>query len=320
MVTKILDKIAYNDGSLPLEFLEKAIIQKEEIIPALLEILENTRDNAAEIIQEDDYLSHIYALYLLAQFREKRAYPLICELLHQPGEILDLLLDEVIVEGLPRILASVCDGDIDLIKQLIENEQIEEYVRGSALRSLVVLVAQDMKPREEIIVYFESLLREILEREHSHVWNALADCSCDLYPKEIIDLIDQAYREDLVDPFYISLQNIKEQLEKNRELVFEELKANPDFQFINNTIEELQDWACFNQDDEYEEEYEFDDDDVITGSNRMNSIIKERDNLENDAQLNLFRQEPIRVEPKVGRNQPCPCGSGKKYKKCCGNK
>ncbi|WP_298836681.1 tetratricopeptide repeat protein [Clostridium sp.] len=30
-------------------------------------------------------------------------------------------------------------------------------------------------------------------------------------------------------------------------------------------------------------------------------------------------QEPIvREEPKIGRNDPCPCGSGKKYKKCCG--
>jgi len=28
---------------------------------------------------------------------------------------------------------------------------------------------------------------------------------------------------------------------------------------------------------------------------------------------------PIRsTAPKVGRNDPCPCGSGKKYKKCCG--
>lgn len=26
----------------------------------------------------------------------------------------------------------------------------------------------------------------------------------------------------------------------------------------------------------------------------------------------------VREEPKVGRNEPCPCGSGKKYKKCCG--
>jgi len=31
--------------------------------------------------------------------------------------------------------------------------------------------------------------------------------------------------------------------------------------------------------------------------------------------------EPVRrEEPKVGRNDPCPCGSGKKYKKCCGAK
>ncbi|MBM3279924.1 MAG: preprotein translocase subunit SecA [Candidatus Handelsmanbacteria bacterium] len=30
------------------------------------------------------------------------------------------------------------------------------------------------------------------------------------------------------------------------------------------------------------------------------------------------QREPIRVGPKVGRNDPCPCGSGKKYKKCHG--
>jgi uncharacterized protein YecA (UPF0149 family) len=35
----------------------------------------------------------------------------------------------------------------------------------------------------------------------------------------------------------------------------------------------------------------------------------------------LLHQEPLvpfkRTTPKVGRNEPCPCGSGKKYKKCC---
>jgi hypothetical protein len=28
-------------------------------------------------------------------------------------------------------------------------------------------------------------------------------------------------------------------------------------------------------------------------------------------------EQVIRAEPKIGRNEPCPCGSGKKYKKCC---
>jgi preprotein translocase subunit SecA len=27
---------------------------------------------------------------------------------------------------------------------------------------------------------------------------------------------------------------------------------------------------------------------------------------------------PVKREKKIGRNDPCPCGSGKKYKKCCG--
>lgn len=30
------------------------------------------------------------------------------------------------------------------------------------------------------------------------------------------------------------------------------------------------------------------------------------------------KKQPVRRENKVGRNDPCPCGSGKKYKKCCG--
>ncbi|MFQ5714200.1 MAG: SEC-C metal-binding domain-containing protein [Candidatus Scalinduaceae bacterium] len=41
----------------------------------------------------------------------------------------------------------------------------------------------------------------------------------------------------------------------------------------------------------------------------------------NDYGYTAFQQEEsIRSELKVGRNSPCPCGSGKKYKKCCWNK
>jgi preprotein translocase subunit SecA len=32
----------------------------------------------------------------------------------------------------------------------------------------------------------------------------------------------------------------------------------------------------------------------------------------------VAKAKPIRVGPKVGRNEPCPCGSGKKFKNCCG--
>jgi uncharacterized protein len=31
------------------------------------------------------------------------------------------------------------------------------------------------------------------------------------------------------------------------------------------------------------------------------------------------RETSQRLRTKVGRNEPCPCGSGKKFKKCCGS-
>ncbi|HRI50614.1 MAG TPA: SEC-C metal-binding domain-containing protein [Pseudomonadota bacterium] len=37
-----------------------------------------------------------------------------------------------------------------------------------------------------------------------------------------------------------------------------------------------------------------------------------------DPNLLLKKQPVYRTEPKVGRNDACPCGSGKKYKKCHG--
>ena len=37
-----------------------------------------------------------------------------------------------------------------------------------------------------------------------------------------------------------------------------------------------------------------------------------------EAAAAVEKAKPIRVGPKVGRNDPCPCGSGKKYKQCCG--
>ena len=31
----------------------------------------------------------------------------------------------------------------------------------------------------------------------------------------------------------------------------------------------------------------------------------------------IVKPQPVRKDKKVGPNDPCPCGSGKKYKKCC---
>ena len=46
--------------------------------------------------------------------------------------------------------------------------------------------------------------------------------------------------------------------------------------------------------------------------------IKDKPEDISDLELLLNWPKPTTAEKKVGRNEPCPCGSRKKYKKCCG--
>jgi len=310
MTEKILREIAYNTGVFPLEALQYAVTRKDEIIPELLDILDYTCANAEELAEQEDYFAHIYAMFLLAQFREPRAYAKIFELVKKPGDIPHHLLGDVITGDLSKLLASVCDGDTELIKQLIEDDSIEdEYVRGDAIRALVVLVANGIKSRNEIMEYFKILYRGKLKREYSQVWNALVHASCDLYPLEVIEDIRQAYKEDLVDPFYIGIEDVEEYLKKKQQDVCNKLKADGEYSLIDDIIKEISWWAAFN---EHKEDFTEKD------TNNLTRLLLRS---ENSSEVKIQKKvsvQPIVNDVKIGRNEPCPCGSGKKYKKCCG--
>ena len=51
-----------------------------------------------------------------------------------------------------------------------------------------------------------------------------------------------------------------------------------------------------------------------TGQAKASDVVSEAANAAEVA----AKAKPVRTGPKVGRNDPCPCGSGKKYKQCCG--
>jgi len=56
---------------------------------------------------------------------------------------------------------------------------------------------------------------------------------------------------------------------------------------------------------------------VKTEEGRPNIISGEENMIEQESRLNLD-QQPVETESKIGRNELCPCGSGKKYKRCHG--
>lgn len=277
-IEEIIEQLEFNDGTVPRRAIREAIAKKEQLTPVLLQILEEATDNIEDLYEQEDYMAHIYAMFLLAQFRDKRAYPLIVDFFSIPGEISLEVTGDVVTEDLYRILASVCHGDVSLIKQLAENEAADEYVRNAALESLVCLVATDQMSRAEVLVYYKSLFGSELSKEPSHFWDGLVSCCTDLYPEEVYPEIQRAFEEELIDESFIDLDFVDQQLALGRDEVLANLQGDR-YKLIEDTIKEIEWWACFES---------------------------------------PIQQQPIAKKKKIGRNEPCPCGSGKKYKKCCG--
>lgn len=278
-IKEILAALAYYTGEFPREALARAIEERERIVPELLDIIKRAADNPQELEDEPDYMGHIYAMFLLSQFREQRAYEPIVRFFAQPGDLSLDLTGDVVTEDLDSMLASVSCGDETLIKALIENPEANEYVRGSALRSLVALVLTGELTRESVVGYFATLFREKLPREPSHVWDCLVACSVDFYPEDLYMDIERCFRDELVDTFFVNPRDIHATLDKGKERTLGRLREDRTYRLIEDTIAEMEWWACFKPETDY---------------------------------------GPKKKKRKIGRNQLCPCGSGKKYKKCCG--
>jgi hypothetical protein len=223
---EILDQFERFTGKFARAAVETAVARREDITPELLRVLEDTVNRASQLDAEGDYMAHLYAMFLLAQFRETRAYPLVVRFASLPGDLLDSLCGDFITEDFDAVLASVCGGELAGIQSLVEKEGTDEWVRGAALSSLVTLVVAGQKSRDEIVSYFAGLFRGKLMRKWSHVWDALVSYSSELYPAELLDDIERAYKEGLVDPGYIRFDNVKRDLAMGKERVLARLANN----------------------------------------------------------------------------------------------
>ena len=208
-ITEILQAFERHPEKFARAAVEAAVRRREEITPGLLRMLEDSVQRAAELDAKGGYMGHLYAMFLLAQFRETRAYPLVLRFAALPGNLLDSLCGDFLTDDLGPVLASVCGGDLEGIQSLIENPDIYEWARCAALSGLLVLVGAGQKSRDEIIAYFASLYRGKLKREYSTVWGSLVSCSCDLHATELFDDIETAYEEGLVDHLFISLEGVE---------------------------------------------------------------------------------------------------------------
>jgi len=295
-LTETLAAFEVYDGIYKQENVDAAIELQDEITPHLLKILENVLSNPSEYAGREDYFAHIYALMLLAHFKNLIAHKVIVDLFSLPGRTSDKLFGDIITGDLPFILLRTCGESFNLIKSLVLNKSADEYCRSSAIRALVYAEALEMIPREDVVSFLGSLFADSkAEEDHSDFLSLAAMHICDLCPEELMDTIRKAYEEEVIWPGMINYQEFEEVLREGREKCREKVKKKIQLNSFDDIHGRMAWWACFEQEQ----------------TPPVSSL---------DAYTPPQKISGTRKSKKIGRNAPCPCGSGKKYKKCCLNK
>ncbi len=269
-------------NNFPRPAVEAAIASREESIPHLIAGIRFVCEEPdAEGPDGEAYMMHLFAMYLLAQFREESACPEIIKMVRLP-EVESLLADSI-TEGLSRVLASVSGMKTGPIKELVEDTSVYEFVRSAAFEALEIMRHDGRLAPQDHDEYLISLF-SILPRERDYLWSALSYACAQYQVVESLPEIRKAFAEGLTDLMYERLENIEAMMDG---ALSSRLEAAVTRGVITDVIDEMSGWAY----------------------NRQALAPALDDRAYGDAEVEA---------PKiVGRNDPCPCGSGKKYKKCC---
>ncbi len=308
---EVIAELSTYTGRFPRRAVETAREIWSELADDMLAALEHAAASPREIADDEDAMLHTYAMYLCAEKRDTRALEPVLRMMSYPDRwALDALFGDILTEAGGRIIASLYAGDLRPIRQLIENRELHEYSRGQGILALPVLVAAGHLEREDVIAYLRELLEERIEREPSNVWHDAVDAAAVLAADELKPAIEKAYEEELVEYIFDTPETIFAELAEDVDTAMERLRTTPNRKLIEDTVAEMEWWAAFRNENEGASARRGGRSFPGASSGPMPAF---------DAETAERLGGTVRREqPKIGRNEPCPCGSGRKYKKCCG--
>lgn len=264
---------------------------KEEAIPYLRAAIEKAIEERDDL--DEDYQLHFYGIYLLGQFQDKEFFPKMMELITLPSEVLDYLIGDAITSNLQDLIYNMYNGELEHLKSVVRDINVDDFVRAGLLRVMAQLYldgAFDKKEWQEFlkfIVYDEEDIGE-------YIYTELADIICRCHFVDMLPEVQQLYKSGRIDIFVIG------KYDSCVDSMFQYEDDDSDFcKSPINAADLLRGWAMFED-----------------------SPVKNMDHKDWEQLFHAAEKENLKPEPKVkiGRNAPCPCGSGKKYKQCCLNK
>ena len=290
----ILDELMRSED-LPREALRAAAERRADMVPLLVAEIESYAAGGGRRVGNTPLF---FIFHLLGDWRETTAYRALARLLRCPSNRVDAAIAESITESAHRVMAAVFDGDPAPIYNIILDENADEFVRSRMCDALAMLVLQGRLDRGAAASFLRDCWISLQPRDGCFVWHGWQSAIALLGLVELKDVVKEAFDRGIVLAGWLSYRDFESDLEhaiQNPTEPWQKWDGN-DYTLFGDTIEELSEWYCFSE--KHKEE-------------------RERARLAPPPPL-FPPTEPIRNPMRgFGRNDPCPCGSGRKYKKCC---
>ena len=270
---------------------------RAELTPRLLASLAEVVARPEILADDGDLQLPFFAMYLLAVWRERLAHPLLLGFLRLSGDQCVDLSGDIVTEDMDRMLAQTAGGDPRGLLALARDPAVNEWARVAAIKALSLLTAWDELPRAGLVGHYRELIATIgppadLD-DPGPVHAEFVCCALELQLVEMRDELLALMERGWIDEQIVgSVDDVAAD--------FARPPAQPPARPIDDVIEATRWWGCYEREP------------APPAAPRPSSLAA----VEPD-RLDAIPQ-PYRAPPKVGRNDPCPCGSGKKYKKCCG--
>lgn len=290
---RAIENITRFGEKFPKEEFEVICANRDAAIPYLRGAVEKAIREKEDI--EEGYELHFYAIYLLAQFQDRAFFPKLMELATLPDDTLDFLIGDAITENLRDILYNTYNGDLNLIKQAVFGERVDDFAKASMIDVMGQLYLDQTLGKQE----WQDFLRSIIYEEEEigdYLYAAVAEMICKCHFTEMLPDIWKLYQDGRIDELAIGrydecVDRMFDYREEDKRFCKPSLDA----------AKALSGWAMFREPEEHKPSKQ--------------EIAK----LQNGIRREMLEAEK-RERVKIGRNDPCPCGSGKKYKQCCLNK
>ena len=297
-ISELISELA-NARDLPAAAVMQCQLRIEEAAPHLRAALERAADGK-ELSEADENL-FFRGLHILGASRDAQSFPLLLRLLRRPPDEADHLLGDATTLTLPRLVVGVFDGDADALFAAIADRGIDELVRAGLLGAAAFLTWEGRIERQQTIRFIERFDDERLADDDDFTWVGWQEAIALLGLRSHASRSERAWQDGRISDAMLEFKDFLEDLARAERAPGDVGRfADANLGYLEDLVAALALFTVRRDDEEHAEDEAYGESDpgllaeVLAGNKPV---------------INPWRH--------VGRNDPCPCGSGKKAKKCC---